>query len=142
MVDNPYNVEDTRECLFNNEINIKFKRDRYTTHITMEFHQQQDKGSIDPAKLRRDLFAEMILIDATTKMFSNNGTIFTHLKELPLRKEYSSNFPEATIYNQTFNSVKTYIYCNIETAIPYKKIYIPTMAAKQSYLYLKLIICG
>ena len=43
MVDNPYNGEDTRKCLLNNAINIKFERDRYTTPITIEFRQQQDK---------------------------------------------------------------------------------------------------
>ena len=53
-------------------------------------------------------------------MISNNGTIFTHPKELPLGTEYASSFTEATIHNQKFNSVKAYIYCNIETAIPYK----------------------
>ena len=92
MVDNPYNGADTRERLLNNAINIKFERDRYTTPITIEFRQKQDKGSINPAKLHRDLFAEMLLIDTTTKMISNNGTIFTHPKELPLGTEYASSF--------------------------------------------------
>ena len=120
MVDNPYNGADTRERLLNNAINIKFERDRYTTPITIEFRQKQDKGSINPAKLHRDLFAEILLIDTTTKIISNNGTIFTHPKELPLGTEYASSSTEATIHNQKFNSVKAYICCNIETAIPYK----------------------
>ena len=62
MVDNPYNVEDIRERLLNNVISIKFERDRYTTPITIEFFQQQEKESINPAKLNRDLFAEILLI--------------------------------------------------------------------------------
>ena len=121
MVDNPYNVEDIRERLLNNVISIKFERDRYTTPITIEFCQQQDKESINPAKLNRDLFAEILLIDATTKIISNNGTIFAHPKELPLRKEYVSAFTEAPIHNHKFNSVKAYICCNTETATPYKQ---------------------
>ena len=121
MVDNLYNGEDTRECLLNNAINIKFERDRYTTPITIEFRQQQDKKSIDPAKLHSDLFAEMMLINATTKMISNNGTIFTHPKELPLGNKYARSFTESTIYNQRFNSVKAYLCYNIKTAIPYKQ---------------------
>ena len=92
MVDNPYNGTDTRKRLLNNVINIKFECDRYTTPITIEFRQKQDKGYINPAKLHRDLFAEMLLIDTTTKMISNNGTIFTHPKELPLGTEYASSF--------------------------------------------------
>ena len=39
MIDNPYNVEDTREHLLNNTINTTFERDRYTTPITIEFRQ-------------------------------------------------------------------------------------------------------
>ena len=39
MIDNPYNVEDTRERLLNNTINTTFERDRYTTPITIEFRQ-------------------------------------------------------------------------------------------------------
>ena len=54
MVDNPYNVEDTRERFLNNEINIKFEPDIYTPPITIDIHQQQDKGSINPVKLHRD----------------------------------------------------------------------------------------
>ena len=121
MIDNPYHVEDTRERLLNNKINIKFERDRYTTPITIEFRQQQDKRFINPAKLHRDLFAKTLLIDVTTKMISNNGTTFTYPKELPLGKEYASVFTEATIHNQHFNSVKAYICCNIETVIAYKQ---------------------
>ena len=76
MVDNPYNAEDTRESLLKNAINIKFERDICTTPITNEFRQQKDKGSVNPAKLHRDLFAELFLIDPTTKMISKNGEIF------------------------------------------------------------------
>ena len=130
MVDNPYKGEDTRERLLNNVINIKFERDRYTTPITIEFRQQKDNGSINPAKLHRDLFTEMLLIDTTAKMISNNGMTFTHPKELPLGNEYASTFTEATIHNQKFNSVKAYIFCNVETAISYKQFLYSTNGDK------------
>ena len=80
MIDNSYNVEDTRESLLNNTINITFECDRYTTPITIEFRQQKDKGFINPMKLHRDLFAEMLLIESTTKTISNNGEIITQPK--------------------------------------------------------------
>ena len=70
MVDNPYNGGNIRKRLLNNVITIKFEHDRYTTPVTIEFRQQQDKGSIDPAKIHRDLFAEILLINTTTKMIS------------------------------------------------------------------------
>ena len=130
MADNPYHGEDTRERLLNNAVNIKFERDRYTTPITIEFRQQKDNGSINPAKLHRALFAEMLLIDSTTKVISNNGMTFTNPKELPQGNEYSSTFTEATIHNQKFNSVKAYICCNIETSIPYKKFLYSTNGDK------------
>ena len=130
MVDNPYNGADTIERLLNNTINIKFERDRYTKPITIEFRQQQDKGSINLAKLHRDLFAEMLLIDTTAKMISKNGTIFTHPKELPLGNEYARSFTEETVHNQKFNSVKAYICCNIETVIPYKQFLYSTNGDK------------
>ena len=86
MVDNSYNAETTRESLLNNTINIKFERNRYTTPITIEFRQQKDKGFVNPAKLHRDVFAEMLLIDSTTKIIINNGDTFTHPNKLPLEK--------------------------------------------------------
>ena len=137
MVDNPYNSADTRERLLDNAINIKFDRNRYTASITIEFRQQQDKGSINPAKLHSDLFAEMLLIDTTTNMISNNGTIFTHPKKLPLGNKYASSFTEANIHNQKFNSVKAYICCNIETAISCKQFIYSTNGDKTILLSLK-----
>ena len=86
MVDNSNNAETTRERLLNNTINSKIERDRYTTPITIEFRQQKDKGFVNPAKLHRDVFAELLLIDSTTKMIINNGDTFTHLKKLSLGK--------------------------------------------------------
>lgn len=83
-----------------------FERDKYTTPITIKFRRQKDKGSTNPAKFHRDLFAEILLIDPTTKIISNNGKIFTHTKELLLGKEYASEFTETTIHNPKFNSVK------------------------------------
>ena len=61
----------------------------------------------------------MLLIDSTTKMISNNGEIFTHPKELPLGKDYTSAFTEASIHIHNFEPVKAYICCNIETVITY-----------------------
>ena len=87
MVDNSNNAETTRERLLNNTINSKIERDRYTTPITIEFRQQKDKGFVNPAKLHRDVFAELLLIDSTTKMIINNGDTFTHPKKTPTREK-------------------------------------------------------
>ena len=99
-------LNSTRERLFNNSINIKFERDRYTIPITIKFRQQKDNGSINAAKIHRDVFAEMLLIDSTTKIITNNGDTFINSKELSLGKVYTNTFTEATINNQKYNSVK------------------------------------
>ena len=75
MVDNPYAAEDNRERLLNHAVNITYERDRYTTPITLEFRQKSDQTSITPAKLHRGLFAEMLMIDPTTKMITNDGKV-------------------------------------------------------------------
>ena len=74
MVDSPYAVDD-HERLLNHAVNITHERGRYTTSTTIEFHQKSDQTSITPAKLRRELFAEMLMIDPTTKMITNDGKV-------------------------------------------------------------------
>ena len=70
----------------------------------MEFRQKSDQTSITPAKLHRELFAEMIIIDPATKMITNDVKVYNHLKELPIRTEYANTFTEATVNNKKFDT--------------------------------------
>ena len=121
MIDNPYNKEDKREHILNQTINIKFERNRYTTPIAIEFRQKKDLNTITLAKLHRDIFTEILIIDSTAKMITNYGKTYAHPKELPLGKDYANEFTTSTVNNSKFNSVKAYVYCNIEISISYKK---------------------
>ena len=118
MVDNPYTA-DNRERLLNHVVNITYERDRYTTQITLESRQKSDQTSITPFKLHQELFVDMLMIDPTTKMITNDGKVYTHPKELPIGKEYSNIFIEATVNNKKFNTVKAYVYCKNETVLHY-----------------------
>ena len=83
IVKNPY-AADNREYLLNHAVNIIYERDRYTTPIIIEFRQKSDHTSITPAKLHRELFTEMLMIDPITKMITNDGKVYTHPKDLPI----------------------------------------------------------
>ena len=83
MVDNAY-AANNREHILNHSVNITYERDRYTTPITIEFRQKSNQTSNTPAKLHRELFAEMLMIEPTTKMITNDGKVYTHPKELPI----------------------------------------------------------
>ena len=141
MVDNPY-AADNRERLLNHAVNITYERDRYTTPITLEFRQKSDQTSITPAKLHRELFAEMLMIDPTTKMITNDGKVYTHPKELPIGTEYANAFTEATVNNKKFNTVKAYVCCKIETALRYKQFMYNNNGAKTVLHCFATIICG
>ena len=54
-------------------------------------------------------------------MITNGEKTYAHPKELPLVKDYAEEFTTSTVNNRKFNSVKAYVYCNIERAISYKK---------------------
>ena len=118
MVDNPYAATNC-ERLLNHAVNITYERDRYTAPITIEFRQKSDQTSITLAKLHRELFTEMLMIDPTTKMITNDGRVYTHPKELPIGKEYANIFIEAIVNNKKFNTVKAYVYCKNETVLHY-----------------------
>lgn len=75
-------------------------------------------NAITPAKFYRDMFAEMLIIDPTEKMITNDEETYAHSKELPLGKDCASEFTTAIVINSKFNSIKSYVYCNIETEIP------------------------
>ena len=64
MVDNLYTDEDKCERIFNHVIKIKFERNMYTTQITVEFREKNQK-SITTAKLHCDIFDEKLIIDPT-----------------------------------------------------------------------------
>ena len=136
MVDNPYAADDHKRLL-NHAVNITHERGRYTTSTTIEFHQKSDQTSITPAKLRRELFAEMLMIDPTTKMIANDGKVYTHSKELPIGTEYANTLTEATVNNKKFNTVKAYICCKIETDLYYKKFMYNNYGAKTILLFLR-----
>lgn len=61
----------------------------------------------------------MLIIGPTAKTITNDGKSYAHPKELPTGKDYAIEFTTATVNNNKFNSVKAYVYCNIETVIPY-----------------------
>ena len=103
--------------LLNHAVNITYKHDRYNTPITLEFRKKSDQTSITLAKLHRGLFAEMLMIDPTTKMITNDGKVYTHPKELPIGTEYANAFTKATVNNKKFNTVKAYVCCKIKTAL-------------------------
>lgn len=117
-----YHEECQSEHLPSYAINIKSERNMYTTLITIEFRQQKEKESLNPAQLHRDVFTEILLIDPTTKIVTNNVTIFTKPKELYLDKEYAQSFTAATERNHKFNTIRAYVCCNIETATLYNKL--------------------
>ena len=107
--------------MINNCINITFNRKRHTTPSTIEFCQKRDQDSIIPAKLHRDLFAEMLLTDPTTKMINTDWNVFTHSTKLPIGKEYDLSSTTATENNTKFNTVKVYICFKIESTTQHKR---------------------
>ena len=137
MVDNPHAAADNRERLLNHAVNITYKRDIYTTPITLEFLQKSDQTSITPAKIHREVFAEMLMIDPTTKMITNDGKVYTHPKELPIGTEFTNTFTKATDNNKKSNTVKAYVRCKIETALHYKKSMYNNIRAKTILLFLR-----
>ena len=136
MVDNPYGA-DNCERLLNHAVNITYERDIYTTPITLAFRQKSDQTSITPAKLHRELCVEMLIINPTTKLITNDGKVYTHPKELPIGTEYINTFTEATVNNKKFNTVKAYVCCKIETALHYKKFMYNDNGAKTILPFLR-----
>ena len=116
MVDNPY-AADNLKRLLNHVVNTTYERDRYTTPIPLELRQKSDQTSITWAKLHRELFVEMIMLDPIAKMIINDGKVYTRPNELPIGTEYANTFTEATVNNKKFNTVKAYVCWKIETAL-------------------------
>ena len=115
--DDFYSNENNRGRMINNGVNIMYGRDRYSTPITIEFHQKCDQHSIIFAKLHRDVYAKMLLVDPIIKMITNEGKVLIHPKELPVGKEYTQSFTVATEANTKFDTVKVYVCFNIESVI-------------------------
>ena len=66
--------------MINNTINIKFEKTIHTTFINIKFRQQKYQTRINPSKIHRTVFAEMLLIDSTIQMINNDDPVFTHPK--------------------------------------------------------------
>ena len=115
--DDFYSNENNCGRMINNGVNITYGRDRYTTPITIEFYQKCDQHSIIFAKLHRDVYAKMLLVDPVTKIITNEGKVFIHPKEFPVGKEYTQSFTVATEANTKFDTVKVYVCFNNESVI-------------------------
>ena len=106
--------------MINNGVNITFDRNMHTTPITIQFRQKRDQYSIIPAKLHRNVYAKMLLINPTTNIINNDGKVFTHPHELPVGNENVQSFTVTTENNTKFNAVKFYIFFKIESTIQRK----------------------
>ena len=142
MVDNSYNVEDTRDHLLNNFINITFDREKYTAPITIKARQQKNKGPNNPAILQRDLFAKILLIDLTTKMISNNGEIFIHLKNFLSENIMQVHLLRRLSIIKIITPSKRTFAAILKHKFHTNNFFIPTTVTKQSHLYFDIIICG
>lgn len=75
-------------------------------------------------------------------MITNDGKTYVHLKGKPLGKDYANEFMASKINNSKLNSVRACVYCNIETAIFYKKFLYNDDGDKKNYHSFSKTTCG
>ena len=72
---------------------IVFSNNRYTTPVSFEFAPEKNSQFLNVFASHKKVFIAIKIADASTKIISNDGTVFDSSSDFPEGQEYVKHFP-------------------------------------------------
>ena len=91
-----------------------FSNNRYTTPVSFGFSPEKKSQYLNVFASHKKVFIAMKIADASTKIISNDGTVFDSRSDFPEGQEYVKHFP--TI-NKLQLRYKVFVSCKIESSL-------------------------
>ena len=93
---------------------IVFSNNHYTTPVSFEFVPEKHSQYLNVFAIHKKVFTAMKIVDTSTKVISNDGTVFDSPSDFPEGQEYVKNFP--TI-NRLQLKRNVFVSCKIEFSL-------------------------
>ena len=96
-----------------------FSNNRYTTPVTFKFFPEKNSPYLNIFSSHKKVFIAMKIADASTKLITNDGSVFDSPAELLEGSDYVTHFPAT---NKIQFQRKVFISCKVELSLRLSQI--------------------